>query len=63
MVLNPEIQARAQAEIDQVIGTSKLPEFSDRPSLPFVEAMLSETLRWRPVAPMGQFLCFEHPFC
>lgn len=46
MVLNPEHQARAQREIDSVIGSGRLPEFGDRPSLPYVECILQETLRY-----------------
>ncbi|KAF7374544.1 O-methylsterigmatocystin oxidoreductase [Mycena sanguinolenta] len=53
MALHPEIQKRAQTEIDTVIGTDRLPEFEDRPSLPFVEALYREVMRWRPVAPLG----------
>ena len=49
MVLFPEAQKRAQREIDAVVGSDRLPDFSDRPSLPFVEAVLRETLRWHPV--------------
>ncbi|KAF7357563.1 O-methylsterigmatocystin oxidoreductase [Mycena sanguinolenta] len=53
MALHPEIQKKAQAEIDTVIGTDRLPEFEDRPSLPFVEALYREVMRWRPVTPLG----------
>ncbi|KAF9223390.1 cytochrome P450 [Gyrodon lividus] len=53
MVLNPEVQERAQAEIDSVIGTVRLPVFEDRPSLPYVEAVLRETLRWHPAVPLS----------
>ncbi|EIW84293.1 cytochrome P450 [Coniophora puteana RWD-64-598 SS2] len=53
MVLHPEVQARAQAEIDAVVGHDRLPDFSDRPSLPYIEAMLRETLRWHPIVPMS----------
>ena len=31
MVLNPEVQERIQAEIDQVIGRHRLPSMDDRP--------------------------------
>ncbi|KAF8554409.1 cytochrome P450 [Imleria badia] len=51
MVLHPEVQAKAQEEIDQVTGGHRLPEFGDRPNLPYVEAVFLETLRWRPVVP------------
>ncbi|KAJ6466256.1 cytochrome P450 [Mycena sanguinolenta] len=49
----PEIQKKAQAEIDTVIGPGQLPEFEDRPSLPFVEALYREVMRWKPVTPLG----------
>ncbi|KAF8557651.1 cytochrome P450 [Imleria badia] len=53
MVLFPEVQMRAQKEIDAVVGSNRFPEFSDRSSLPFVEAVLRETARWYPVAPLA----------
>ncbi|KAG1831352.1 cytochrome P450 [Suillus variegatus] len=53
MILNPEVQTKAHAEIDRVVGKDRLPDFNDRPALPYVEAILRETLRWYPVAPLG----------
>ncbi|KAL0947947.1 hypothetical protein HGRIS_010576 [Hohenbuehelia grisea] len=53
MLQNPDAQKRAQAEIDTVIGTDTLPEFSDRASLPYVECLVQEVLRWYPVVPLG----------
>ncbi|KAI0069200.1 cytochrome P450 [Artomyces pyxidatus] len=53
MTLYPETQRKAQAEIDAVVGSDRLPTFSDRPNLPYVEALFSETLRWGTVAPLG----------
>ncbi|KAG1832830.1 cytochrome P450 [Suillus variegatus] len=53
MVLYPEAQAKAHAEIDRVVGKDRLPGFDDRPALPYVEAILRETLRWHPVFPLG----------
>ncbi|KAJ6466260.1 cytochrome P450 [Mycena sanguinolenta] len=53
MALYPEIQKKAQTEIDTVIGAGRLPEFEDRPSLPFVEALYREVMRWKPVTPLG----------
>ncbi|KAG0706547.1 cytochrome P450 [Suillus ampliporus] len=53
MVLNPEAQAKAQAEIDRVVGKDRLPDFDDRPALPYVEAILRETLRWHPALLFG----------
>jgi hypothetical protein len=53
MVLYPEVQKRAQAEIDSVIGRDRLPTFDDRASLPYVESILRETFRWHPILPLG----------
>ncbi|KIK95912.1 hypothetical protein PAXRUDRAFT_826541 [Paxillus rubicundulus Ve08.2h10] len=53
MVENPRVWKRAQAEIDSVIGMDRLPEFDDRSSLPYVEAILRETMRWQPVVPLS----------
>ncbi|KAG2118453.1 cytochrome P450 [Suillus clintonianus] len=53
MVLNPEVQAKAQEEIDRVVGKDRLPNFDDRPALPYLEAVLRETFRWHPVIPFG----------
>ncbi|KAJ5987004.1 hypothetical protein N7451_011369 [Penicillium sp. IBT 35674x] len=53
MTLYPEVQRKAQEEIDRVLGAGRLPKMTDRASLPYVEAVVKETLRWHPVAPMG----------
>ncbi|KAG1837795.1 cytochrome P450 [Suillus subalutaceus] len=53
MVLYPDVQRRAQAEIDSVVGGDRLPTFEDRASLPYVESVLRETLRWHPILPIG----------
>jgi cytochrome P450 len=39
LVLFPEVQRRAQAELDVVIGRERLPTFDDRPRLPYIEAL------------------------
>ncbi|KAF9880651.1 cytochrome p450 oxidoreductase [Colletotrichum karsti] len=53
MMLFPKVQQKAKEEIDSVIGPSRLPTASDRPNLPYVDAIVKELLRWHPVAPMG----------
>lgn len=53
MVLYPGVQKRAQAEIDLVIGTDRLPVFEDKKSLPYVDAVVRETYRWMSIAPLG----------
>jgi len=53
MIKYPEIQKKAQAELDKVLGTDRLPTFEDRPSMPYINAVCLEVLRWRPVLPLG----------
>ncbi|KAI0646809.1 cytochrome P450 [Trametes meyenii] len=52
MTLHPEVQEKARKQLDQVVGIHRLPSFSDQSSLPYIEAILKETLRWRPVVPL-----------
>lgn len=53
MMLHPEVQRKAQEEIDRVVGTERLPGVADREKLPYIDAIVNEVLRWNPVAPMG----------
>jgi len=53
MLLNPHVQARAQAEIDRVIGRNRLPDLSDQDALPYVQCIMHETMRYQPVVPQG----------
>ncbi|KAG6334580.1 hypothetical protein ID866_4517 [Astraeus odoratus] len=52
ITLHPEVQTKAQEEIDRVVGNDRLPDFSDMEHLPYVEAICLETLRWCPIAPL-----------
>jgi len=51
MAMNPEVQRRAQEEIDHVIGNTRLPDHGDRSRLPYIEAIYREVLRHDP--PLG----------
>ncbi|KAF8305347.1 cytochrome P450 [Clavulina sp. PMI_390] len=53
MLLYPDIQRKAQEEIDRVIGHDRLPSIDDQPNLPYLDAIVKEVIRWRPVAPIG----------
>jgi hypothetical protein len=53
MLMNPDAQAKAQEEIDRVIGTDRLPTFDDESKLPYVSALSKEVFRWQQVAPFG----------
>ncbi|KAF5356610.1 hypothetical protein D9758_008240 [Tetrapyrgos nigripes] len=49
----PEVQEKAQAEVDAVVGTDRLPSFRDRSSLPYVGAVVKELYRWLPIVPLS----------
>jgi cytochrome P450 len=53
MIAFPEVQRRAQVELDAVVGRDRLPTFDDAPRLPYVRAIIEEVIRWRPSAPLG----------
>jgi len=56
MILHPHVQEKAHDLIESVVGTDRLPTFQDRSSLPYVDAVLRENLRWHPVLPLGTLL-------
>lgn len=51
LVLHPDVQRRAQAEIDRVVGRGRLPEFGD--ALPYVGAICREASRWLVTLPLS----------
>ncbi|KJA17919.1 hypothetical protein HYPSUDRAFT_169845 [Hypholoma sublateritium FD-334 SS-4] len=53
MLHYPDTMRKAQAEIDAVVGSSRMPDFDDADALPYVRALISEVMRWRPIAPLG----------
>jgi cytochrome P450 len=53
MVLFPDVQKKAQDELDRVLGDNRLPSFADKSTLPYISCIVWECLRWNPVAPMG----------
>ena len=55
MALNPDVQAKAQAEIDLVTGGSRPVSLDDRSHLPYCLALLKEVSRWHVVVPTGLF--------
>ena len=56
MAVYPEVQKKAQAEIDAVVGSNRLPDFYYRPSLPYVNAVvkLEQSSSWKLVVPLGR---------
>ncbi|KAH7320422.1 cytochrome P450 [Rhizoctonia solani] len=53
MVMHPEVQAKAQAEIDSVLRGTRLPEISDRESMPYMGRIIKEVFRWKHTVPLG----------
>ncbi|KAI9026729.1 cytochrome P450 [Hyaloraphidium curvatum] len=53
---HPDVLKKMQAEVDAVCGSHRLPTFAEAPSMPYVNASVKETLRWRPVSAGG----FQH---
>ena len=53
MTAYPETQRRAQAELDAVVGRSRIPSFADFEHLPYIRAMVKEALRWHSVTPFA----------
>ncbi|EMD37797.1 hypothetical protein CERSUDRAFT_154684 [Gelatoporia subvermispora B] len=52
MTLFPEVQYKAQRELDSVLSSGRFPELCDKPSLPYITAVVKESLRWKPVLPL-----------
>jgi len=42
MLVFPEVQRRAQDELDRVVGRARLPTFSDMKHLPYIQAIVKE---------------------
>ena len=65
LLTRPDVLRTAQLEMDRVLGSHsaspssnshshlKLPTFEDRPSLPYLESLMSEVLRWGVPVPLG----------
>ncbi|KAH9977447.1 cytochrome P450 monooxygenase [Russula compacta] len=53
MIVYPDVQRKAQAELDAEVGKDRLPNFDDQDSLPYCNAIVKEVLRWNPPAPLA----------
>ncbi|PAV15608.1 cytochrome P450 [Pyrrhoderma noxium] len=53
LLLHPDVQKRAQEELDRVVGKNNLPTMKDRPNLPYIDAIFRECFRWQAVTPLG----------
>ncbi|KAI0690874.1 cytochrome P450 [Cerioporus squamosus] len=57
MSLYPDVQKKAHDELDAVVGHDRLPDFGDRDSLTYLNAIIKESLRWMNVTPLGLAHC------
>ncbi|PVG01723.1 cytochrome P450 [Serendipita vermifera] len=55
MFLFPDIAERVFEEIQTITSGERLPLVTDRPQLPFSEAVWKEALRWNTFLPLGSF--------
>lgn len=53
MAVFPEVQKKAHAELDRVVGPNRHPEFDDIDKMPYIQAIIMETMRFIPVVPFG----------
>ena len=53
MVMFPTVQSKAREQHDLAVGADRLPTPEDLDSLPYIQAIYMETLRWVPVLPLA----------
>lgn len=53
MAVFPDVQKKAHEEIDRIVGPGRLPSFQDREKLPYIDAIVKETMRWQPLTPIN----------
>jgi cytochrome P450 len=63
MSVYPDVQAAAQRELDRALGADRLPDISDRPNLPYMNALCKEVLRWHNAAPTGEPVLRLQVYC
>ncbi|KZT58459.1 cytochrome P450 [Calocera cornea HHB12733] len=53
MLNNPAVMKAAQRQLDSICG-DRPPTFADKDKLPYIEAIIKETLRWKPGVPLSR---------
>jgi len=53
LINNLHVLEKARNELDRVVGHDRLPSLADRPKLKYLEYIVEETTRWRPLSPVG----------
>lgn len=60
MALYPDVQKRAREEIDRIVGDNMV-SHKNKMSMPYVNAMITEIIRWGPAVPLGEIYGLENP--
>jgi hypothetical protein len=55
MRLYPDVQKKAQDAIESLTGNLRLPDMDDQDNLPYITAVMKETLRWFPITTLGRW--------
>lgn len=45
---NPDVQKKAQKQLDKVCGVERTPMWTDFADIPYINAIIKEGMRWRP---------------
>jgi len=59
LINHPDILKKAREEIEEVVGKTRLVEESDIPRLPYLQAVVKETLRLHPTGPVTTRVCCQ----
>jgi cytochrome P450 len=54
--MHPEVQRKAQDELETVVGQERIPSFEDLERLPYLQAVVKELSRWHTVLPYGEYM-------
>lgn len=53
MLHNPHVMAKVKAELDAVVGRSRMPSIDDMSSLPYTESTILESMRRASIVPLA----------
>lgn len=56
---HPEVLRKAHNELDRVLKKGALPDFEDMENLPYITAIVKESMRWRDAAPLGTIVFYS----
>lgn len=54
MTIFPDVCKKAQEEISRTLGDGVVPTINDCRRLPYLDAVIKETIRWGVTGPLGE---------